>query len=419
MIFSNIKRVWLGGLTLITLFLLFYKRCSAYTGHPYRQMLKLLVLIVNNFLVMAFIQSQAWAEVYDHLYNTPVPWIQTLPAVIKSGLTTTLYFITEVELCVRRWFFYPLIANIIFTLVKIAYYVCWESGFYHYEPVFIKQKALLFQAYNAYEALTYRIVRDFATYKLSARYVITSLCIIFILRVTNFPIILSITAYYYVSYGKIQFLCHIDSITEYRYLVEQFRFKKLTFQRWEIIYNGGRSGLSAEQQLLYLRKLSETNGQKVFFYLTQWKDGGGPHFTNTHMRERGDWDPSLPKGHSLAHTSNLIKSTKVASTVPGLTLPQAKNPGFYLPSTKLVWVNPSKYKTANSFDLWINFYTYYENSDDFHTLLYDKWSFPATADLKYQNDLHFKSVESLFDNEGIAKSDVGTTWSKIVSAGHF
>lgn len=366
-------------------------------------MRKLLVLIINNCLIVTLIQSPTWCDIWNQTETLLTTLNQNLPPIVKAGLTSYIGLIVQVNSIIKRCLFRPLTIYLVFTVVKITYTVCCDTGYYNYNPVFIKNKGFLFQAYNACEALTYLIIRDFATQNPSTRYVVYSFCIIFTIRALNAPLTLLIITYFWWIHGWSNLRYLVDRETQYLNLMLRFKFKRLTFQRWEVIYNGGELGPYTKKLLFDVRTAAKIDGLTTHFYRTGWGGSGVPHYTNTNMRDKSDWSPSLDKGHSLTHTSNLTGGSKVANTVHALVTEGAKKPGFFLPSTDLRWVDVNKFKEVGAFDLYLGFYTFYKDTDEFHNLLYNKWSFPAVTELKYHNDIYYFRLESLLTEEGLGK----------------
>lgn len=367
-------------------------------------MKKLLVLIINNYLVVTLIQSPTWCDLWNQAETLLTSLNQTLPPIISSGLTLPALLTIQVNGIVRQYLVQPLAIYLVFTVFKITYRVCWKTGYYNYDPVFIKQKGRLFQVYNACEEVTYWIIRDFVTQNPSAKYIIHSFCAIFTIKALNFPLTLLIIMYFWWIYGGSNLCYLITYETQYWRVKKRFEDKKLTFQRWEIIYNGGKLGPGAKKYLFDIRTSNKVDGNTTPFYLSGWKGSGKPHYTNTDLRVKSDWDPSFTKGHSLCHTSNLVKGGKVANTAHSLLSETAKKPGFYTPSKEFMWIDLEKVTHVNSFDLYMGFFTFYQNPNDYHTLLYYKWTFPVVTELKYQNDLYYNVLENLIIGEGVDKN---------------
>jgi hypothetical protein len=367
-------------------------------------MKKLLVLILNNYLVGTLIQSPIWCDIWNQVETLLTSLNQTLPPIIKYSLTLLAHITIQVNEVLRQYLVRPLIIYLVFTVVKITYHVCWKTGYYNYNPVFIKQKGLLFRVYNACEEVTYWIIRDSVTQHPSAKYIIHSFCIIFAVKALNFPLTLLILIYIWWIYGGSNLWYLITYETKYWRIKKRLENKKLTFQRWETIYNGGKLSPGAEKFLFDIRTSNKIGGHVAPFYRAGWKGSGRPHYTNTDLKGKGGWDPSFTKGHSLSHSSNVVKGGKVANTVHDLLLETAKKPGFYTPSKEILWVDPGKVIYVNSFDLYVSFYTFYQDSNELHTLLYSKWTFPAVTELKYQNDLNYNRLENLIIEEGVDKN---------------
>lgn len=223
-------------------------------------MKKLLVLIINNYLIVILVQSPTWCDIWNHVETLLTSLNQTLPPIIKSGLTLLAYLTVQVNSIIKQYIVQPLVIYLVFTVVKIIYEVCFGTGYYNYNPFFIKQRGLLFQAYNTCEAVTYWIIRDFATQNPSPRYIIYSFCIMFAVKVLNLPLTLLTIAYFWWTYGwsKLRYL--VGYGTQYSVIAQCFKSNRLTFQRWEVIYNGDKWSPYVKKYIFDIRDSATIEG---------------------------------------------------------------------------------------------------------------------------------------------------------------
>ena len=253
------------------------------------------------------------------------------------GIIWTYLWILETYL---RWLLLrPVILWALVRLARIAYIVIFKSGYYHYHPILIEKDYPIFRLLNAIEVSAYLIIRKIFTRKLTLKegaYVVLGL---FLLRVCSVPVFLLSTSYYLYTTGVACSVYWLNFRLTPHILQASLANKKLTFQRWAVLYNSKKV---PSDYIFSAIKGSVKDDRFVYFYYV-YREGhhkGHPEHSDWACKQKTilSQDPDLIQSMMITkNTPSWIDPSKVFAYSPAVFTPDnAPNPAMLNPQSPII-----------------------------------------------------------------------------------